>query len=136
METNESVGMNRFMLLAIVAFACTACVSAGQGQVRHTRDSLNRLELGMNKRSVLDIMGAPRIREVFMDSDEKGVEVLFYQTEFVGMAITPRQKDLTPILLKENRVIGWGRNFYESRLKIDVHIADRCSDGTEWAVEP
>lgn len=111
-------------LHTIVALSCCACVSAGMVQVRETRDSLNELELGMSKSQVLGIMGDPRIREVFMDRDGKGIEVLFYQTEFVGYAVTPKDADLTPVLLKDNRVIGWGRNFYESRVKVDVHLTE------------
>ena len=111
-------------LHAILALSFWACVSAGMVQVRETRDNLNELELGMYKRQVLGLMGNPRIREVFMDRDGKAIEVLFYQTEFVGYAVTPKDADLTPVLLKDSRVIGWGRNFYERRIKADIHLTE------------
>ena len=111
----------RFLPLVIIL---SGCVSAGMLQVSETRDNLNRLQLGMSKAEVLKIMGDPRIREVFMDSDGEGIEVLFYQTEFVGYAVTPKEDALTPVLIKKNSVIGWGRNFYEARVKVDLHLTE------------
>jgi hypothetical protein len=76
----------------------------------------------MDKAQVLQIMGEPRIREAFTDHDDVGVEALFYQTEFVGMAVNPTESDLTPILIKDGQVIGWGRTFYETRVRLQLEL--------------
>jgi len=112
------------LVAAAVSATLHGCASSGPFHVSQTRANMNSLELGMSKPGVISIVGRPRLREVFMDEDGKAVEVLFYQTEFVGMAMNPTEKDLTPVLIKEGKVIGWGRNFYETRLRLDVRVRD------------
>ena len=114
----------KHLFLMTVLICHIGCVSAGVGQVKQTRQRLNDLELGVSKTYIIKIMGLPRYRESFMDSDGQAIEVLFYQTEFVGEMIAPTEAALTPIVLKGDKVIGWGRTFLEQRIRITVDLAE------------
>jgi len=87
--------------LALVAGCCQT-----------NRANLSKLEVGMSKEQVLDIMGKPRRTE----ASEK-MEVLLYQTE---MNYTPHntfEKVETPLLFEDGKLIGWGRSFWDDHIK-------------------
>lgn len=78
------------------------------------RDNLNKLEIGMTKAQVIEIMGKPRMREATEET-----EWLLYWT---GYGTTDRN-GLTPIAFRDSKVIGWGRNFWETReQKYDIKL--------------
>ena len=97
--------------------------TAAQGQVH-----LNSIEVGMTRDQVLKIMGtkthygkrphrAPTIiphpsrREVVKEG-EKEYEILYYYTKYAK-----GDKSLTPIILTNGSVSGWGWNYLNSALK-------------------
>lgn len=92
---------------------CAGCASASPFATGTTRRNLQQLEIGMPKEEVIKIEGSPYGREAFQDQDGEPIEFLLYQTQFVGMAISPSDTELTPVALKNGKVIGWGRNFYD-----------------------
>lgn len=68
------------------------------------------IDIGMTKKEVVSIMGQPYTREVYQLPDESVLEFLIYRTYYeIG------REEMTPICLKDNKVIGWGRNFYEQQ---------------------
>ena len=73
----------------------------------------------MAKSEIVNIMGSPYQREVFPGQDGQPVEVLLFQTKFVGTLVNPSDSDLTPVVLKNNSLIGWGRNFYDRTKKYE-----------------
>lgn len=115
-----------------VAVAAFAAVLAGCGMVRDamipdTRANLTKLELGMTREQVIALLGEPRSKEA---SD--GVEYFMYRTEppvqgrdVYGVASVGNDREVTPVAFKDGRVIGWGRNFYDSRIKADVTVRNR-----------
>ncbi len=80
------------------------------------RENLNKIEVGMTKSEVREIMGQPYQREV-----EGQMEWWLYQTN-----VDPygnMDNELTPIAFANGKLIGWGRNFYKSKTKrYDVKI--------------
>ena len=74
----------------------------------------------MSKSKIVKIMGQPYQREVFPGDDGQPIEVLLYQTKFVGMAVSPTDRDLIPVVLRKNQLIGWGRNFYDTTTKYHI----------------
>jgi len=117
------------ILLMLVLGVSAGCMgSSSLLQTKWTRQKLENLEVGMEKLQVLDVMGRPYTREVFTDEDGEPVEVLYYHTVFTGHAllIEPDEKHLTPIVLQDGKVRGWGRNFYDKtkryHLQHDISI--------------
>ena len=109
------------IILILAIFFCS-CASSGPFRTRSTRINLSNLEVGMAKSEIINILGPPYQREVFPEQDGQPVEVLLYQTKFVGTLISPSDSDLTPVVLKNNSLIGWGRNFYDRTRKYKHEI--------------
>ncbi len=95
-------------------------VTAGQGQV-----NLNRVEIGMTRNQVFEIMGTkthygkphygkatitphPYKREIVKDGN-KEYEILYYYTKH-----TKGNDSLTPVVLLDGKVSGWGWNYLRS----------------------
>lgn len=108
------------IITIIFSFFLFACASSGPFRTVSTRNSLNNLEIRMSKSEITNIMGQPYQREVFLGNDGEPIEVLLYQTKFVGMAVSPSDRELTPVVLKNNQLIGWGRNFYDTTKRYHI----------------
>ena len=84
------------------------------------RDNLNKLEIGMSKSEVRNIMGEPHQREA-----SKQCEWWFYRTNVRELQFDIRrdESDYTPLAFENNCLVGWGRNFYIDKIKrYDVKI--------------
>ena len=108
------------------------------------RANLNRLSVGVSKEQVLELMGTqesvtgfhfvgvkvitnPFRTEILLSGDgSKTLEVLFYYTdEDQDDYITVTSKDLTPLVLEDGKLKGWGWTFVKQIAKlydIDMHI--------------
>lgn len=88
-------------------------------QAERNRDNLNKVEIGMSKSEIREIMGKPHKREASGQT-----EWWFYQTEH--SAYVPDYIRYTPIAFEDGKVIGWGRNFYKDIPKeYDIRIDQR-----------
>lgn len=103
----------RITIVLILTIFLFSCAGSGPFRASPTRKNLDKLEVGMTKSEILNIMGSPYQREVFPGQDGQLVEVLLYQTEFVGTLISPSDVDLTTVVLKNNSLFGWGGYFYD-----------------------
>ena len=81
------------------------------GQAKKNTRNLAQLKLGMSRAEVIAIMGTPYSSEVYLD-DEIKHEILSYVTEPTNFRGEIRKNHLTPVALKEEKVIGWGRRFF------------------------
>lgn len=104
------------------------------------REHLGRLAIGMTRDQVLEVMGTgtkeARVRgpfgrfpvsnpyrtETVTMKDGSVVEVLLYCTDFRGAEFAISEDELTPIVLKDGRVIGWGRTFFEEVQRYEVRV--------------
>jgi hypothetical protein len=108
------------LALLFVLFFLISCSGASSFRANSTRRNLDNIDIGMSKEDVVNIMGSPYQRDVFIGEDGQFVEVLLYQTKFVGMANSPTDYSLTPIVFKSNQLIGWGRNFYDTTKRYSI----------------
>ncbi len=84
------------------------------------RNNLNKIEIGMTKVEVREIMGKPHQREA--DTEYEWWSYLTHNSDPI-YGIVYREKDFTPVAFKDGKLIGWGRNFYTDRTKkYDVKI--------------
>ena len=109
------------------------------------RQSLSYLEIGMTKEAVMDRMGEGFATDMYMNLQSvtatnpyksamytvhgRDYEVLYYYTDSVRKRrlsvhlpgiekATPiLDEELTPVVLQNNRVVGWGRAFLKTLLK-------------------
>ena len=63
------------------------------------------LQVGMDRDSVLSLMGKPYSREAYGDD----TEFLFYETNHWA---SDERKRLIPILIQDGKVVGWGQRYY------------------------
>lgn len=96
------------------------CANPYAGMRDGNRVALNKIELGMSKANVLNVMGErsadgmdgkyenPYKRETIKGIDSTTYEILYYYTQQIGDR--PIETGLTPIVLSNGRVtgIGWG----------------------------
>lgn len=102
--------MKKAIIVSILGLLLIGCA----GSPDWNREKLNELEVGMTKEQVRKIMGQPR---------EKGAtdirEYWLYQTSNYRAYETPCWEYLTPVVFKDDRVIGWGRHLWVDMPLID-----------------
>ena len=84
--------------------------------------NLMQLRVGMTRDEVLKAMGDPQRREAY-----GAMEFLIYRTSVERYVGTPEAEMFTPVAIRDGRVIGWGRNYYDTALrsKIDAEVTVR-----------
>ena len=101
------------ILIIIAVLGC----SASMEQVRtKNRENLLRLSIGLGELDVLQIMGTETIgninnpyrKETPMGEDGELYVVFFYHTDIKKDDKLITDDELTPIVLKDNQLIGWG----------------------------
>ena len=104
--------MNKVVVVSLLMFFLQGC------SWDTNRKNLNNLEVGMSKTQVLEIMGNPYRREA-----EGQYEWLLYQTEEYDYAWQSESDYLTPLLIKDDILVGWGKNLWTTKeQKYDVKI--------------
>lgn len=107
--------MKKLIWLFIIVVLLSGCASSSvmPWGIEKARNNLMKLELGMSKQEVIDIMGMPYNREAYSTPDGQ-LDFLIYLTKYTDSGSIP-DSDTTPICLLNGKVTGWGRNFYESQ---------------------
>ncbi len=95
--------MKKFILL----FLCLVLMSCSRRMVEY--QSHMRLDYGMPKQHVLEVLGPPSEKEVYQRKDQRIVEYLIYKN-FVSY------EPKTPICFINNKLVGWGRTYYQDHL--------------------
>lgn len=86
------------------------------------RQRLQRVEVGMSKADLVDVMGEDAVwagdetgwidnpfrTESFPDETGRRVEVMFYYTHRVERDGVVSDDELTPVVLRDGKVEGWG----------------------------
>lgn len=115
----------RLLVVALMTLAAScASPSMYPWGIQKTRDNLNKLEVGMTKQQVIEVMGSPYTREVFPDEAGQSVEVLVYITQYTDSGAIP-DSDKTPVCLRDGKLIGWGRNFYDRTQRHEITVKQR-----------
>lgn len=94
--------MPLFLLLLLTGCAQTTAYYA----------STMSLRPGMTKKEVVSVMGPAPQRELYQKHNMVLVEYLIYPN-------FSRYEDVTPICFINNKVVGWGRTYYED------HVSDK-----------
>ena len=127
--------------LAILSMVLLLVGCASVGSVRtKNRERLTKLSVGMSKSEVLKTMGTgttydyfsrpsrinnPYRTETLKGKDGKLYEVLHYYTDIKKSDFAITDDELTPIVLLDGKVVGWGWGFLNDNvskyhMQIDV----------------
>lgn len=117
--------MKKLICLFVLAILLNGCVTSTMPwDINRARNNLMKLELGMSKQEVINVMGSPYNREAYMTPDGN-VDFWIYLTKYTDSGSIP-DSDTTPICFVNGKVTGWGRNFYEQQKKrYEVEIKNR-----------
>jgi len=115
--------MKYIVTLMILIILLVGCASLDQVRTKN-RENLVRLSIGMPKSEVLQVMGAETITvdtgnqinnpyrvETLKGKDGQVYEVLFYYTDVKKIDYAITDDELTPIVIENGKVIGWGWGF-------------------------
>ena len=94
----------------ILPFILSAISCTSPGKIRErNRNNLSRLTLDMSRQQVLTVMKRPYRSETLSLSNGKRLELLYYHTDLKTPDGAVTDDELTPVVLIEDKVIGWGR---------------------------
>lgn len=108
-------------LLALILFTSVNCYN-WQAIQKRNRTNLMKLELDMTKSKVVQIMGTPTLNEAYKTEDEGELVILFYYTNRKWADGNYTKDECIPIVFKNGILIGWGDEFYQNILKVEVEI--------------
>jgi hypothetical protein len=107
----------------------TSCMSTNTIRSKN-RENIVKLSLGITKEEALTIMGTqtltaddgtkinnPWRTEIMKGGDGNLYEILFYYTDVKDSDVAVTDNELTPIVISENKVIGWGWLFLNENVK-------------------
>lgn len=116
-----------FMAILIIA----GCATASGVRVMN-RENLLRLSIGMTKQEVLNTMGTKTFeiygdgvdtkinnpyRSEIIPDEGKNLEVLYYYTDVKQTDGAVTDDELTPLVLDQGKLIGWGWSFLHDNVK-------------------
>ena len=139
-------------IILIIAFlpsmACETVRGPTSEDVRiRNRENLNRLTVGMTRGSVLNVMGTETVQtyihrglvptpyqkvphpyrtESLRASDGTQVEILYYYTDLARQDHVISKDELTPLILEEGRLVGWGWSYLNQNVdRYEIEIRTR-----------
>ncbi|MBI4243587.1 MAG: DUF3192 domain-containing protein [Planctomycetes bacterium] len=105
------------------------------------RQRLLKLTVGMSKTDVLKTMGTkialtyegervtnPYKNETMKGADGQTYEVIYYYTDIDSRDLMVTQEELTPIVLKDEKVVGWGHAFLKQQLSSSKKTGNSSQD--------
>ena len=114
------------MIVAVVMVGCgTASI---RGIVKNNNANMARLNVGMTKAQVLEVMGPVGKTEAYETKTGGTLEFLMYRTKVAHADSDGWDEELatdkhwTPVCIIDGKVKGWGRNFYDDTIKIRKEI--------------
>lgn len=110
--------MRRLIILLLILLM-VGCASSVEQIRTQNRENLLRLSIGMEKFDVLQIMGTETVKDINnpyrvetpQGKDGDLYEVLFYHTDIKKNDHLVTDDELTPLVFKDNKLIGWGWAF-------------------------
>ncbi len=98
-------------------------------EANSNREKIAKLKIGMTQDEVSQLLGAPYKTEAY-STGGKGSIFLLYRTEGWNASTWPPQQDadsqFTPLCFEDNKLVGWGRNFYvEKKKSYEIEIKNK-----------
>lgn len=106
------------LLVAFLAVTMAACGIYEDVRASTNRNRLNDLQIGITQEQVNLVMGRHWKKESYLQNSTI-YEVLYYQTQSIQNYGTT-DEEMTPVVLKDGKVVGWGRKFFAD-LRIEIH---------------
>jgi hypothetical protein len=79
----------------------------------YNKVQVSKLELGLHKQAILDLLGSPDISEA-KRIGEKELQVMFYRTQHKQADGITTADECTPLLFIYGQLVAWGDSAYQS----------------------
>ena len=79
----------------------------------YNKVQVSKLELGLHKQAILDLLGSPDISEA-KRIGEKELQVMFYRTQHKQADGITTADECTPLLFINGQLVAWGDSAYQS----------------------
>jgi len=107
------------MLLASLISSCSRSPIATGVHAEENRYRLSWIKVGMSKSSVYNKVGCPQRTEK-VDINGVNYEIWYYLTKRYALGQTRLlPQNTTPLIFRKNKLIGWGREYYNYLLNVD-----------------
>lgn len=80
---------------------------------RRNSERISQLDIGMQRMDVMDRLGSPNFSEAYTRDDDE-YRVLFYRTQRRHSDGETTRDETTPLIFRNNVLIGWGQEVYAS----------------------
>lgn len=109
MSVLKKLSFLAFFSLLLILSACTILDRYDPGfcERQQNFENLKKVQIGMTKKQVINIMGSPILTEEYNKPD-----LWFYYTDWDWADCARTEEESTPIVFKNGVVIGIGRVFY------------------------
>jgi hypothetical protein len=100
--------MMRNALIAVLCLSLIGCA--------HTSDIVKPYvdpQYGMTKLQMIALLGKPDSIEIYKESNETRLEFYIYIKRYAS------SQEKVPICLINNKVVGWGKTFYDDHISLD-----------------
>ena len=112
--------MGKIILCLITAvFLIVGCATT---KMSKNNEGLLKLEMGMTKDKVMNIMGKPDLNEAYQSLYGKEVIIYFYYTQRKWQDGNVTKDECTPVIFENGKLVGWGDEFYRNKIEVDVNI--------------
>jgi hypothetical protein len=96
----------KYFLIILLSLSLIGCASVPVKPYTEPR-------YGMTKLQMIDLLGKPDSIEIYKKSDQTRVEYYIYVRNY------ELPEDKVPVCLINNRVVGWGKTYYEDHVSAD-----------------
>lgn len=125
--------MRQLTVIGVLAWSLAGCagspawtsmqISSTRGEAEQNNANFMKVQIGQTKEEFLTLMGAPAKREAYQLPNDKVIEFLFYRTGGWSPGITTdTDAQFTPVAVENQKVAGWGRNYYDRVVKAAVDV--------------
>ncbi len=98
-------------------------ISSTRSEAERNNANLMKVQIEQSKEELLKIMGPPAKREAYRLPNGKVIEFLFYRTSGWSTHVaTDTDAQFTPVAVENEKVSGWGRNYYDRVVRAAVDI--------------
>ncbi|MFT5840045.1 MAG: outer membrane protein assembly factor BamE (lipoprotein component of BamABCDE complex) [Flavobacteriales bacterium] len=102
-----------FVMAVILLYPDTPQDMDWQDREAYNNVQISKLELGLQKKQILELLGSPDITEAKRINNNE-LQVMFYRTQHKKSDGITTEDECTALLFENNELIAWGDNAYQS----------------------
>ena len=102
-----------FVMAVITLYPDSSKNMDWQDREEYNKVQMSKLELGLQKKQILELLGSPDITEA-KRNDNKELQVMFYRTQHKKADGITTEDECTALLFENNELIAWGDSAYQS----------------------